>query len=82
MMALPLIRDTSSHDSIITNWCTMVLVHMMALPLIGGTCSHMRALPLIGGSINLSYTLSDRIGKVVASNAEGCKVARSNPGCG
>ena len=28
------------------------------------------------------HTLSDRIGKVVASHAEGCKVARSNPGCG
>ena len=29
-----------------------------------------------------SYTLSGRKGKVVASHAEGCKVARSNPGCG
>ena len=28
------------------------------------------------------YTLSGRISKVVASHAEGCKVARSNPGCG
>ena len=28
------------------------------------------------------HTLSGRIGKVVASHAEGCKVARSNPGCG
>ena len=27
-------------------------------------------------------TLSGRISKVVASHAEGCKVARSNPGCG
>ena len=26
-----------------------------------------------------SYTLSGRIGKVVALHAEGCKVARSNP---
>ena len=28
------------------------------------------------------YTLSGRIHKVVASHAEGCKVARSNTGCG
>ena len=28
------------------------------------------------------HTLSGHIGKVVASNAEVCKVARSNPGCG
>ena len=28
------------------------------------------------------YTLSGRIGKVVASHAEGCNVARSNPGGG
>ena len=28
------------------------------------------------------YTLSGRIGKVVLSHAEGCKVAKSNPGCG
>ena len=28
------------------------------------------------------YSPSDRIGRVVASHAEGCKVARSNPGCG
>ena len=28
------------------------------------------------------HTLSGRIGKVVASHAEDCKVARSNPGCG
>ena len=30
----------------------------------------------------LSITLSGRIGKVVASHAEGCNVARSNPGFG
>ena len=34
------------------------------------------------GSILRIHTLSGRIGKVVASHAEGCKVARSNPGCG
>ena len=28
------------------------------------------------------HTLSGRIGKVVGSHAEGCNVARSNPGCG
>ena len=28
------------------------------------------------------YTLSGRIGKVVATHAEGCNVAISNPGCG
>ena len=28
------------------------------------------------------HTLSGSIGKVVASHVEGCKVARSNPGCG
>ena len=29
-----------------------------------------------------TITLSGRIGKVVASHAEGCQVTRSNPGCG
>ena len=28
-----------------------------------------------------NYTMSGRIGKVVASHAEGCKISRSNPGC-
>ena len=31
---------------------------------------------------NNIYKLSGRMGKVVASHAEGCKVAESNPGCG
>ena len=33
-------------------------------------------------SERLLYTPSGRIGKVVDSHADGCKVARSNPGCG
>ena len=30
----------------------------------------------------VNVTLSGRMGKVVASHAEDCKVARPNPGCG
>ena len=31
---------------------------------------------------SLPYSLCGCIGKVVASHAEGCKIARSNPDCG
>ena len=39
--------------------------------------------PVNGVNYGVNYgTLGGRIVKVVASHAEGCKVARSNPGCG
>ena len=53
-----------------------------------GSCRLISVQPLIGSNIrafSLSsalYTLRGLIRKVVASHAEGCKVARSNPGCG
>ena len=36
----------------------------------------------IVNSVKMVNTLSGSMGKLVASHAEGCNVARSNPGCG
>ena len=39
-------------------------------------------MPAVDKLMMQNWLLSSSIGKVVASHAEGCKVARSNPGCG